>query len=433
MKRIFLITSLLFSLIGYSQITNITGDYQRMVKTATTATSLNATDSFYIRRNGSNNVLYSTPLSSLSSILGITADNGLTANTSTNVQLGSATQGLATLLHNSYITGDGFFLQVDGGNATNALRGVNSSGGAGVYGSSASGYGVQGVGVIGVYGYSTTDDGGTFASQPSTTNTVHTVLRVQRYSSGTAANGMGAEIKFELSTPVTGRYSNGLISKWTDATDATRTSQFIITGIDAATTRTLMTASGNGAIVMPGEGNPTTVLTVTNPSGFLGISTTASSKGMISTGGVVGVESNSDGIPVWGINTSSTTNAVVEGLILEKSGVTGAAGLGISIEYELPNSAQDPIFSNVLQSTWVTATAGSETSQFKIKGRLSGGSLVDVATFNSDGSMQLTPITATAASAITPAEGMILFVSNTNGTFTSIGLWDYENGAWHKL
>ena len=46
---------------------------------------------------------------------------------------------------------------------------------------------------------------------------------------------------------------------------------------------------------------------------------------------------------------------------------------------------------------------------------------------------RITPMTATQASAITPSEGLILFVSDTNGTFTSIGLWDYENGAWHKL
>lgn len=46
--------------------------------------------------------------------------------------------------------------------------------------------------------------------------------------------------------------------------------------------------------------------------------------------------------------------------------------------------------------------------------------------------INLTPITATAASAITAAEGDLLFVSTTDATFTSIGLWCYENGAWSK-
>ncbi len=46
--------------------------------------------------------------------------------------------------------------------------------------------------------------------------------------------------------------------------------------------------------------------------------------------------------------------------------------------------------------------------------------------------INLTPITATAASAITAAEGDMVFVSTTDATFTSIGLWCYENGAWSK-
>ncbi len=45
---------------------------------------------------------------------------------------------------------------------------------------------------------------------------------------------------------------------------------------------------------------------------------------------------------------------------------------------------------------------------------------------------RLTPMTATQASAITPVEGLMVFTSNTNGTFTSIGLWCYENGSWSK-
>jgi hypothetical protein len=42
-------------------------------------------------------------------------------------------------------------------------------------------------------------------------------------------------------------------------------------------------------------------------------------------------------------------------------------------------------------------------------------------------------MTATQASAITAENGMMLYVSDTNGTFTSIGVWAYENGTWNKL
>jgi hypothetical protein len=52
---------------------------------------------------------------------------------------------------------------------------------------------------------------------------------------------------------------------------------------------------------------------------------------------------------------------------------------------------------------------------------------------NIAGIFRLIPRTATSASAITPLEGDIVFVSNTDGTFTSIGPWCYYNGAWHAL
>jgi hypothetical protein len=40
------------------------------------------------------------------------------------------------------------------------------------------------------------------------------------------------------------------------------------------------------------------------------------------------------------------------------------------------------------------------------------------------------PITAAQASTIVPSNGMGVYVSDTNGTFTSTGFWKYENGAW---
>jgi len=41
-------------------------------------------------------------------------------------------------------------------------------------------------------------------------------------------------------------------------------------------------------------------------------------------------------------------------------------------------------------------------------------------------------MTAVQASAITPVEGLMLFATTTNGTFTSVGLWCYEAAAWSK-
>jgi len=46
---------------------------------------------------------------------------------------------------------------------------------------------------------------------------------------------------------------------------------------------------------------------------------------------------------------------------------------------------------------------------------------------------RLMRMTATQASAITAVDGLMLYVTDTNGTFTSIGFWGYENGSWVKL
>lgn len=50
-----------------------------------------------------------------------------------------------------------------------------------------------------------------------------------------------------------------------------------------------------------------------------------------------------------------------------------------------------------------------------------------------EGVVKLGKFTATEASALTPTEADLIFVTSTNGTFTAIGVWAYENGAWAKL
>lgn len=47
--------------------------------------------------------------------------------------------------------------------------------------------------------------------------------------------------------------------------------------------------------------------------------------------------------------------------------------------------------------------------------------------------LRLRPMTAAQASLIATAEGLILVVSSTDATFTSVGFWGFENGAWAKL
>jgi hypothetical protein len=42
-------------------------------------------------------------------------------------------------------------------------------------------------------------------------------------------------------------------------------------------------------------------------------------------------------------------------------------------------------------------------------------------------------MTATQASAITAVDGLMLYATTTDATFTSVGFWGYEAGAWVKL
>lgn len=42
-------------------------------------------------------------------------------------------------------------------------------------------------------------------------------------------------------------------------------------------------------------------------------------------------------------------------------------------------------------------------------------------------------MTVIQAATITPLDAMIIYVTDTDATFTSVGFWGYENGAWVKL
>jgi hypothetical protein len=71
-------------------------------------------------------------------------------------------------------------------------------------------------------------------------------------SSSSPVNGFGVSIDFGTTLfGTTGMpVSNSLISKWTDATFSTRTSQFVITGVDNAVTKDLLYLSGAGLLTL---------------------------------------------------------------------------------------------------------------------------------------------------------------------------------------
>ena len=57
----------------------------------------------------------------------------------------------------------------------------------------------------------------------------------------------------------------------------------------------------------------------------------------------------------------------------------------------------------------------------------------DPAVVVNGGPLFFVPMSAADASSITPYDGMMVYVNTTDVTFTSVGFWGYENGAWVKL
>lgn len=82
------------------------------------------------------------------------------------------------------------------------------------------------------------------------------VLSIGR-GGGSVSNGIGTILEFKNQTTVNGfnsanTISNQLISKWTDATDATRTSQFEIWGVNSTISARKMAIFGTGQITVDG-------------------------------------------------------------------------------------------------------------------------------------------------------------------------------------
>jgi hypothetical protein len=154
-------------------------------------------------------------------------------------------------------------------NVTNgsAISGTANGSGSGVSGTSSSSFGVIGTSTsnTGVRGSSTSGAGveatttsGAHALlgqvAPSSTNTNQRVLQLTRLTTGTAANGISGSIDFAIERDDnSSSTSNQIISKWSDAAAATRTSQFVITGVNSATTQDILTINGDGSMTTVGR------------------------------------------------------------------------------------------------------------------------------------------------------------------------------------
>lgn len=188
-----------------------------------------------------------------STITPVTANNGLTMSTTTNVQLGG------TLLQNTTINNANFDFVVSRTNAGDAIFGLNSSSGGGVTGRSTSGYGVAGASVsgVGVSGASESFRAGQFSISPVSDNTVveNTIFQRNVYGSAPANDGIGQSLVFENAIKNGNLASaNSLISKFTSTGVSARTSEFSITGVNAGVTGNKLILSGDGSLRLPDYG-----------------------------------------------------------------------------------------------------------------------------------------------------------------------------------
>ena len=221
-----------------------------------------------------------------------TADNGVTA-ASGNVKWGG------TLTANTTINTGGYTTTFTGSNAGNTLSvtntnagsgtvviagnaagtnaavgGVSTNGTAGSFSATGSGAGVVGTSVDNYGGYfRSTNQPGLYAEQnPSSTNTVVSVIQMWRNTSGTAADGIGGSLDFVTETSSSYATSNQLISKWTTANNAALVSALEIKGINAGSSNTLATFAGSGLVTLGVAGTNKGSLALTgNTSGTVTI------------------------------------------------------------------------------------------------------------------------------------------------------------------
>lgn len=147
--------------------------------------------------------------------------NGLTLVGTTGELGGSLTK------NTTISAGASFQLAVTGTGST--VFSVSSSTGVAIN-AAASGSGTA------VSGISTSGYGGLFGVNSSSTNTVLDVMQVERASTGTAANGIGVAIRLGAETSTnTMQLANRIVSTWTVATHATRSSTLSIEGVNNGT------------------------------------------------------------------------------------------------------------------------------------------------------------------------------------------------------
>lgn len=219
----------------------IAGDPILSITSTSTAAASNLQKGLNISLSGINGT-------SAQTTFGLDVSNTHTGTTSVNYGGRFIASGGASLNYGVYA--DGTTIGVYGiSSAGNGVYATTATGNAVNGESSGSGNGVRGL----------TVSGNSFYGQinGASTNTVVPNMRLVRVGTGGAgADGIGHSFDFYTQTDAgigSINISNQLISKWTTAAAATRTSQFIITGVNSATTGDIISFEGNKRVLLYGR------------------------------------------------------------------------------------------------------------------------------------------------------------------------------------
>lgn len=210
-----------------------------------------------------------------------------------------------------------------------------------------------------------------------------------------SSNGFGSSIDF-LHATSTGSLStaNRLISKWSTATDASKTSQFDITGVNNGTAQTILTSKGTGQLQLPKYGVTTFTGTVVN---YLAVDASGNVIETAGTGGggdvtQTGAQALTNKDLTSGTNTFPTFNQNTTG---------SAASLTTTRTIWGQNFNGTANVSGDLATTGTRVTKGWFTdAEFTNMPTINGTSLS--ATVSTLTNKRITPRTGTTASSTTP-------------------------------
>lgn len=211
--------------------------------------------------------------------------------------------------------------------AERGLYGVSTSG-YGIQGTSTSNYGLYGSSTsnIGIYGASTSSIGGLFDTNPSSANSLVEVMRLRRYTTGTATDGIGGSMDMYVedaagTAELTGRIGN-LLTTATSGNETSALTFWTRTGGTAITERVRIDGAGNVGI---NTTNPQSTLEV---NGQVRLADGATAATIGNSNGLPGAYFNSaDGQPLQVLGHTGLklyTNAAYNGnIILDAQGTGG--------------------------------------------------------------------------------------------------------------